>query len=254
MGLMGKQVGNMGARRRRWLVYGQVLWLLLAIIAVVGFRMSLLAWRPAILLIAVAAGGVALTGFSSLVVLFFALRRGRREVFASCLLSTALSLPVIIGMLWFGVQAAKVPPLHDITTDPENPPVFQAAGSLRAPTDNSLVYQGAMVAAQQRQAYPDLAPLQLPMAPAEAFARTLATAHQLNWQIVGQDPVQGRIEAVDQTMLFGFRDDIVIRILPTPGGSRIDVRSASRVGVSDLGVNAKRIRSFVAAFSSPKPN
>lgn len=244
----------MGKRRMRWLVVGQILWLLMAMAAVVGFRLSLFAWRPTILLVAIATGGVVLTGFFSLVVLYFALRHGRRDVVASCLLSTVLSLPVMIGMLWFGLQAAKVPPLHDITTDPDNPPVFQTAGSLRAPTDNSLAFPGGSVAAQQRMAYPDLVPLHLPMAPSEAFARSLAVVHHLNWQIVGQDSVQGRIEAVDQTMLFGFRDDIVIRILPTPGGCRIDLRSASRAGVSDLGVNAKRIRSFVALFSSPQLN
>lgn len=149
------------------------------------------------------------------------------------------------------MQGAKFPPIHDISTDLENPPAFTAAASLRAPGDNSLAYGGATIAQQQRQAYANLLPLESTMPPVQAFKHCLATAQALGWQVVAQDRQQGRIEAIDRTLIFGFVDDIAIRITPQGDGSRIDLRSASRAGVSDLGVNAKRIRTFTTLFNNP---
>jgi uncharacterized protein (DUF1499 family) len=105
------------------------------------------------------------------------------------------------------------------------------------------------VAAVQKRAYPDLAPLTLAVPPDRAFARVQAAARSMGWRIVADVPADGRLEAIDTTRWFGFADDIVVRVTATPNGSRIDVRSASRVGRSDLGVNAKRIRAFLAAVA-----
>jgi len=66
----------------------------------------------------------------------------------------------------------------------------------------------------------------------------------MGWRVVSSAPAEGRLEASDTTRWFGFTDDIVVRVTAAPNGSRIDVRSASRVGRSDLGVNARRIRAF----------
>ena len=233
-----------------WLLRLQYLWLLLILVAVLGFRAAYLAWWPAIMAVAVAVGGLVLTGFFSLLVLFVLVRTNRRGGGKQCLLSVALSLPALIGVLLLGMQGAKVPPIHDITTDIENPPVFQAAQTQRRVGDNSIDYPGKPVAGQQLQAYPDITPLETPLPSAAAFAHCLAVAEQLRWRIVGQDRTQGRIEAEDRTLVFGFIDDIVIRIASTGTGSRIDLRSASRAGVSDLGVNAKRIRDFRRTFNS----
>jgi uncharacterized protein (DUF1499 family) len=111
---------------------------------------------------------------------------------------------------------------------------------------NSVVYPGAKFADQQKQAYPDIAPLVLALPPAAAFDRALAAAQAMGWTIVLADAAAGRIEASDRSRWFGFTDDIVVRITPEGPQSRIDVRSSSRYGRSDFGVNAARVRAYLA--------
>jgi uncharacterized protein (DUF1499 family) len=142
-----------------------------------------------------------------------------------------------------------VPPIHDITTDPDNPPDFVAVAPLRkAEGINPVAYEGAKIAEQQKRAYPDIAPLTVAAAPDAAFNESLDTAKRMGWTIVSSDPAAGRIEASDTSRWFGFTDDIVIRVAGTGSGSRIDVRSSSRLGRSDFGVNAERIRTYLAAL------
>jgi uncharacterized protein (DUF1499 family) len=141
--------------------------------------------------------------------------------------------------------ARSVPPIHDITTDTENPPEFSAILPLRADSPNPPEYAGPEVAARQQEAYPDIRPLRLPVSPDIAFARSLNAARSLGWEIVASDAEEGRIEASDRTMWFGFVDDVVIRITPLDDGSQIDIRSKSRIGGSDVGANARRIRRFL---------
>ena len=145
-----------------------------------------------------------------------------------------------------------VPPIHDVTTDPDNPPAFVAAAALRkAQNLNTPDYEGPALAEQQRKAYPDLAPITLNLPPKDAFDRALATAQQLGWTITDTDPAEGRIEATETSRWFRFVDDIVVRVAPADSGSRIDLRSSSRVGRSDFGVNANRIRRFAEAVKAP---
>jgi uncharacterized protein (DUF1499 family) len=153
-----------------------------------------------------------------------------------------------IPLLW-QQRASRVPPIHDITTDLENPPQFKAAIPLRADAANSLDRPAAL-ADQQRQGYPDIAPLTLPVPPADAFARALAAAQLMEWEVVGTDAAAGRIEAVDTTRWFGFKDDIVVRLTPWGSGTRVDVRSVSRVGLSDIGTNARRIRDYLGRLKA----
>ncbi len=162
--------------------------------------------------------------------------------------AVALSTIVMVPPAIFVQKARGVPAIHDITTDTDNPPAFvdviplrQAAGAANPPE-----YPGASVAAEQKKAYADLAPLDLGVPPAEAFPRALAAARAMGWEIVAERPTEGRIEATATTAWFGFKDDIVIRIVPGVAGSRIDVRSKSRVGRSDVGANAARIRDYLA--------
>ena len=163
---------------------------------------------------------------------------------------------VVTGAVAFGVpfamlQSAKAsPPIHDITTDAENPPRFVAMVALRQGSPNPVEYEGEAVARQQRLAYPDIRPATLVEAPAAAFKRAANAARDLGWQIVAEVPDEGRIEATDTTVWFGFKDDIVIRVSPAAGGSRIDVRSISRLGTGDLGKNAARIRAFLGRLQS----
>jgi len=143
----------------------------------------------------------------------------------------------------------QAPPIHDITTDPDNPPAFVAVAALReAAGPDRVAYEGARVAEQQRLAYPDIQPLTLALAPAAAFNRALDTAQRMGWTIVAADDAAGRIEASDRSRWFGFTDDIVIRIIPSASGSRIDLRSSSRVGRSDFGVNAARVERYLSAL------
>ena len=236
--------------RTHWLLRVQFLWLLVMLAAVLCFRASLLSWRPALMLVAAGVAGLVLTGFFSLLVLFMLVRSGRRGGGKDCLLAVAVALPALIGVLVLGMQGAKAPPIHDITTDMDDPPVFRTAQALRRSGDNGTEYPGMETAERQRQAYPDIKPLEVPEPPDEVFARSLTVAGKLGWRIVAQDREQGLIEAVDRTLIFGFTDDIVIRVSANSRGSRIDLRSASRAGVSDLGVNAKRIRAFQHTFTS----
>jgi uncharacterized protein (DUF1499 family) len=162
-------------------------------------------------------------------------------------------LGVIMAIAGYGTvarwkaRAEKVPGIHDITTDLTNPPQFVAVLPLRAKAPNSAVYDTTAadsVADKQRHGYPDVGPVMLPVPPGAAFHVALATARDMGWAIVAADSAGGRIEATATTTWFGFKDDVVVRIGPDPKGSRIDVRSESRVGGSDVGTNAARIKQY----------
>ena len=152
---------------------------------------------------------------------------------------------------WNMLQQAKaLPPIHDISTDLSDPPVFLAVLPLRANAANPADYGGPEIAAAQRAAYPDIQPLTLSAPTAQAYAHALTAARRSGWEIIAADQPSGRIEATATTPWFGFKDDVIVRITPSAGGSRIDVRSVSRVGSSDVGANAKRIRDYLAAVRS----
>jgi uncharacterized protein (DUF1499 family) len=174
------------------------------------------------------------------------LRAGRWPV-----LVAALAVGIAVAFFpWQWMQTARsVPPINDITTDTENPPVFVAIVPLRAGAPVPAAYPGEATAAAQRRAYPDIHPLELAAPPAEAFARALDAARRMGWEIVAADAGAGRVEATATTPWFGFRDDVVVRVTPTTAGSRIDVRSVSRVGKSDLGTNARRVRAYAAMLA-----
>lgn len=168
---------------------------------------------------------------------------------ARFVVSLALGLGVAaVPGYWIGA-ASKLPSIHDISTDLDDPPDFVAVLPARGPESNPVEHGGAAVADAQRAAYPDIQPLVLALPPADAFALALREARAMGWEIVAQDPAAGRIEATATTLWFGFRDDVVVRVTPTDGGSRVDVRSLSRVGVGDVGANAKRIRSYLARLT-----
>jgi uncharacterized protein (DUF1499 family) len=163
--------------------------------------------------------------------------------------SVALGLAVAVVPAYWLQAARKAPPIHDISTDLQEPPAFVAVLPLRGGRSNPVERGGAAVAEAQRSAYPDIQPLTLGLAPADAFALALRVAREMGWEIVAQDVADGRIEATATTFWFGFKDDVVVRVLPSGSGSRIDVRSLSRVGVGDAGANAKRIRKFLARLA-----
>jgi uncharacterized protein (DUF1499 family) len=160
------------------------------------------------------------------------------------------ALALVTGVAAVGIpyswqrRASRVPPIHDITTDLDKPPEFQAIVPLRADAPNTLE-RPPMLVQQQREGYPDLAPLTLPLPPDRVFNRALDVAGRMGWEVVASDQPSGRIEAIDTTRWFGFKDDVVVRVTPWGSGTRVDVRSVSRVGRSDVGTNASRIRDFL---------
>jgi uncharacterized protein (DUF1499 family) len=190
-------------------------------------------------------GGIAAAALSAAALVLAPLRAQRRGMLRA-LVGLVIGLITVGLPAWYLQKARSVPPIHDITTDTEDPPAFETILPLRAQAPNPATYGGPAVAAQQREGYPDLAPADLPVGTEAAFDAALAAARELGWTVVAMDEVGGRIEGIDRTFWFGFADDVVIRIRPTDGGSRVDVRSVSRVGVSDLGTNAARIRAFLA--------
>ena len=175
-------------------------------------------------------------------------RNARREVALAAVALVAAIVAIGIPYSWQR-RAASVPPIHDITTDLENPPTFVAVGARRADAPNSLERPDTL-AVQQREGYPDLAPATLPLAPDQAYDRALALVQAKGWEIVTADKSAGRIEATDTTRFFGFKDDVVIRLTPWGSGTRVDLRSVSRVGRSDVGTNARRIRDFLDDLDS----
>jgi uncharacterized protein (DUF1499 family) len=210
------------------------------------YRAQIVGLAPAFTILRWSVYGAIATLLVGVVAMVIAMRRGRGmsiTVIALVLVIAAFAMPVSKMR-----QASRVPRIHDITTDMDRPPRFIDVVPLRADAPNSVEYGGPDVAAQQRQGYPDLQPLSLPLPPNQAFDRALATARMKGWEIVASDPQSGRIEATDTTFWFGFKDDVVIRVAPAPDGSRVDVRSLSRVGLSDVGTNAARIRKYLAAL------
>ncbi|MGD8569325.1 MAG: DUF1499 domain-containing protein [Gammaproteobacteria bacterium] len=181
----------------------------------------------------------------SLVGIFVARPATEKEGLFRSIVGLVIAAPIIVIPLLWLQTARSVPPIHDITTDTENPPMFNAIVPLREHAANPVEYGGTKIAQQQQQAYPDIKPLIVDATPRDVFDAALATARELGWQIVAMEKDDNRIEATDTTFWYGFKDDVVIRITPKNGGSKVDMRSVSRVGKSDVGTNAERIRQFI---------
>jgi uncharacterized protein (DUF1499 family) len=217
-----------------------------------GYRWGWWGLRPAFRILRWSAYGGMVAGLVSLVCLIVAWRARARRGMQLGLWGVLISL-IIVGVPWsWRRRAASVPPIHDITTDTTNPPAFVAVLPLRANAPNKPEYGGPELAAQQVAAYPDIKPVRLAVPPAQAFQQALALARAMGWAIVGADSASGRIEATATTFWYGFKDDVVIRVTAAAGGAggaRVDVRSASRVGVSDVGTNAQRIRAYLKRLS-----
>jgi uncharacterized protein (DUF1499 family) len=176
-----------------------------------------------------------------------------------------LGAAAVVALPLYDIHVARsLPPIHDITTDIANPPQFRAVLPLRKADHalNSPVYDGSAktqwrgktmtVAEAQRKAYTDIHTVQILTPPAKLYARALKAAKEMRWHIVAANANEGRIEATDTTFFFGFTDDIVIRVRPSGIGAKLDIRSESRVGISDVGKNASRIRAFVKTLAKTK--
>jgi hypothetical protein len=196
---------------------------------------------------------------------------GRQAVTALLIGSALIAYPVYLG-----VKASRLPAIYDITTDPIDPPQFDAIARLRPRDANPVTYAGLYAAQQQHAAYSDIEPDDTTATPEEAFNAAMKVIAKRKWRVVDSRPPQGPaprvidarvsqssvvrdgiIEAIARTPILGFRDDVVVRVRPTVDGARIDVRSASRYGRHDLGTNAKRVRALIDdiddVLSTPQP-
>lgn len=220
----------------------------LLLAAPIGYRVGVLPLRTSLLTVLrwgayAAAAAAVVSGIGLVIQLVRPAARRRTSLAVASLLA---------GIVMFSIPASfrlgtQVPPIHDITTDTEDPPQFVAVVPLNTP--DRTVYEGEAIAAQQREGYPDLQPVMLSLPSAQAFDRAVATVDEMGWELVEADAAEGRIEATDTTFWFGFKDDVVIRVRPSADHSRIDVRSLSRVGGSDVGKNAERIRAYVSKLT-----
>lgn len=231
------------SRMVTWAGYLGITLLLLLPLSVLTVRSG--AWQQGLLLYALACAGSSLLLLGCAVMLALPRYRpfGRAIVGRSLLvLPGALLLFSLLG-------SRGVPPIHDISTDVADPPVFEQALSLRGASANSLETEPETIN-QQLDAYPDVKTLRSDLAIEQAFARALAVAEALHWEITRSDLDAGIIEAVDTTRVMGFKDDVVIRLRTDAEGTLVDLRSVSRVGVSDLGANAARILQFIEQFNT----
>lgn len=148
------------------------------------------------------------------------------------------------------MTAQSVPAIHDISTDLGNPPAFVRIATLRKAGDHPVAHDGQQVAEMQRKGYPDLAPLVLSAPPDKVFAAARTALESMGLEVVDADAGQGRIEATATSTLFGFKDDVVLRLAPQGSGTLVDVRSKSRVGRNDFGQNARRVRAILDRLKS----
>jgi uncharacterized protein (DUF1499 family) len=210
-----------------------------------GYRFGWWGLGPAFALLRHGAELGLLTGALALVLIAVGAARHSRGRFGLTIVALVIALTAF-GVPWrMQAHARRVPSIHDITTDSEDPPMFVAVVPHRAGAWNPVTYAGAAVAQQQRAGYPDIVPLDLPVPPDRVFPAVESVARGFGWEIVASEPAKGRLEATATTPWFGFKDDVVVRIRARDGGSRVDVRSLSRIGGSDLGTNAARVRAFL---------
>src|SRR5581483_9949020 len=167
------------------------------------------------------------------------------------LLALLINAVVLAYPAYLALQYRKLPKIHDITTDPIDPPRFEALARLRAGEGaNSAVYAGLYSAEQQRTAYPDIETVELELPAQRAYEVVLALVNKRKWLVIDERAPQpprrpGRIEAVARTPIMGFREDVSIRVTPDGEDSRVDIRSSSRYFESDLGSNAARISKLI---------
>lgn len=178
------------------------------------------------------------------------------------LAALALGGCVIAALAWYIPETFRppegTPPIHDIATDPNNPLPFVAIAPLRADAANNMEY-GVMPGIDsvqqhidmQTSAYPDIVPQVFAASPDEVFQRALDAVDTMGWELVEADPQSGRIEATDTTFWFRFKDDVVIQVTANDSGQTVlQARSLSRVGRSDVGKNAARLREFFSLLQS----
>lgn len=210
-------------------------------ISVVGYRLGWWRHLQAFSLFGWATYAAIPALISSAYALFKTRPQGQQRGFLIAITSIVLSLPIISATVLFEYNAKSYPRINDISTDTLDPPSFWDV-------PEPMEYPGESVAELQQEAYPDLVPLLLPVTSEQAFKHALALITDKGWEVVAKVPGEGRIEAVVTSLLYGFKDEVAVRIASSNGETIVDVRSRSRIGRIDRGTNAKRIRGYLKAL------
>ena len=229
------------------------------LVSILIVRFGFLEMKPAL---ATFFGALACAGLSILVgfAAFGAIWQNGTRGMSRILLAFLIDALVLAYPAYLGLQYRKLPPIHDITTDPIDPPRFEALARLRTGEGtNTAVYAGLYSAELQRKAYPDIEPVDIQVPVQRAYEIALQLVHKRKWLVIDERPPQpplrpGRIEAVARTPIMGFREDVSIRVAPDGDDSRVDIRSASRYFESDLGSNAARVSKLIDDINSAAEN
>jgi uncharacterized protein (DUF1499 family) len=229
------------------------------LVSIIIVRFGFLEMKPAL---ATFFGALALAGLSILVGLaaFVAIWQNGSRGMGRILLALLINAVVLAYPAYLALQYRKLPPIHDITTDPIDPPRFEALARLRnGDGANTAVYAGLYSAEQQRLAYPDIEPVDLEVPVQRAYEITLQLVNKRKWLVIDERPPLpqrriGRIEAVARTPIMGFREDVSIRVTPDGEDSRVDIRSSSRYFESDLGSNAARVTKLIDDINTAADN
>jgi Protein of unknown function (DUF1499) len=229
------------------------------VVSVVIVRFGFLEMKPALATFFAALACAVLSilvGFAAFAAIWQNGSRGMSRI----LLAFLIDALILAYPAYLALQYRKLPPIHDITTDPIDPPRFEALARLRTGEGtNPAVYAGLYSAEQQRLAYPDIETVELEVPVQRAYEVTLQLVTRRKWLIIDERPPQpprriGRIEAVAQTPIMGFREDVSIRVTPDGEDSRVDIRSASRYFDSDLGSNAARVAKLIEDINTAVDN
>jgi hypothetical protein len=229
------------------------------VVSIIIVRFGFLEIKPAL---ATFFGALGCAGLSILVGLaaFVAIWQNGSRGMGLILLALLIDAVVLAYPAYLGLQYRKLPPIHDITTDPIDPPRFEALARLRnADGANTAVYSGLYSAEQQRLAYPDIETVELEVPVQRAYDVTLQLVTKRKWLVIDERAPQpprriGRIEAVARTPIMGFREDVSIRVTPDGEDSRVDIRSSSRYFESDLGSNAARVTKLIDDINNAVDN
>src|ERR1700730_8292195 len=247
------------SRRASWARNIAVFSVVAVLVSIIIVRFGFLEMKPAL---ATFFGALACAGLSILVgvAAFVAILQNRTRGMARILRAFLLDARLLAYPAYLALQYRKLPPIHDITTDPIDPPRFEALARLRTGEGtNTAVYAGLYSAEQQRQYYPDIETLELDVPVQRAYEVTLQLVTKRKWLVIDERAPQlprriGRIEAVARTPIMGFREDVSIRMTPDGDGSRVDIRSSSRYFESDLGSNAARISKLIDDINNAVDN
>lgn len=233
-----------------WARYLAVFAAVAGAVSIIIIRFGFLEFRPALITFF---GALGLAALSILVAFaaFAAIWQNGSRGMGRILVALLLDIAILAYPAYLAYQYRKLPAIHDITTDPIDPPRFDALARLRTGEGaNPAAYAGLYSAEQQHSAYPDIEPVTLEATPQKAFDEVLKLVNKRKWLIIDERAPQpprlvGRIEAVARTPIMGFREDVSIRVQPDTDGARVDIRSSSRYFEHDLGTNAARVSKLI---------